>query len=44
MGEGLSWRAGERTRTETALDDWVGKRAGAGRAAPRSFPRSNRFG
>ena len=44
MGEGLSWRAGERTRTETALDDWVGKRAGAGRAAPRGFPRSNRFG
>ncbi len=44
MKDGLSWRAGERTRTETALDAWIGRRAGAGRAAPRGFPRSNRFG
>ncbi|WP_300033780.1 DNA topoisomerase IV subunit A [uncultured Roseobacter sp.] len=42
--EGLSWLdpAG-RTRTETALDEWSGKRAGAGRMAPRGFPRDNRF-
>ncbi len=41
---GLSWRdpAG-RTRTETDLADWLGKRAGAGRMAPRGFPRDNRF-
>ncbi len=41
---GLSWLdpAG-RTRTETELRDWLGKRAGAGRMAPRGFPRDNRF-
>ena len=44
LAEGLSWRdpAG-RTRTETELAEWVGKRAGAGRMAPRGFPRDNRF-
>ncbi len=44
MEQGLKWRAGERTRTETALDGWIGKRAGAGRIVPRGFPRSIRFG
>ncbi|MDG1472806.1 MAG: DNA topoisomerase IV subunit A [Ascidiaceihabitans sp.] len=41
---GLSWLdpAG-RTRTETALDEWTGKRAGNGRMAPRGFPRDNKF-
>jgi topoisomerase-4 subunit A len=41
---GLSWLdpAG-RTRTETALDEWTGKRAGTGRMAPRGFPRDNKF-
>lgn len=41
---GLSWKdpAG-RTRTETDLTDWMGKRASAGRMAPRGFPRDNRF-
>jgi topoisomerase-4 subunit A len=44
LGEGLSWHdpAG-RTRTETALDEWIGKRAGTGRMAPRGFPRDNTF-
>ncbi|MEO9685225.1 MAG: DNA topoisomerase IV subunit A [Tateyamaria sp.] len=42
--EGLSWSdpAG-RTRTETELAEWQGKRAGAGRMAPRGFPRDNKF-
>ncbi|MEP3917929.1 DNA topoisomerase IV subunit A [Ascidiaceihabitans sp.] len=42
--EGLSWLdpAG-RTRTETDLGEWAGKRASAGRMAPRGFPRDNRF-
>ncbi len=42
--DGLSWHdpAG-RTRTETALGEWTAKRAGAGRMAPRGFPRNNRF-
>ena len=41
---GLSWRTGERTRTETNLKTWWGKRAQAGRPPPAGFPRSNRFG
>ena len=45
LAEGLSWLdpAG-RTRTETDLEEWIGKRASAGRMAPRGFPRDNRFG
>lgn len=44
LAEGLSWLdpAG-RTRTETALEEWIGKRASAGRMAPRGFPRDNKF-
>jgi topoisomerase-4 subunit A len=30
-------------RTETEIREWIGKRAQAGRMAPRGFPRSNRF-
>jgi topoisomerase-4 subunit A len=42
--DGLSWLdpAG-RTRTETELGEWTGKRASAGRMAPRGFPRDNKF-
>ena len=41
---GLSWLdpAG-RTRTETNLEEWTGKRATAGRMAPRGFPRNKKF-
>lgn len=44
LADGLSWRdpAG-RTRTEADLTEWRGKRASAGRMAPRGFPRDNRF-
>ena len=44
LAEGLSWLdpAG-RTRTETELTEWIGKRATAGRMAPRGFPRDNKF-
>lgn len=44
LAEGLSWLdpAG-RTRTETELAEWIGKRASAGRMAPRGFPRDNKF-
>jgi topoisomerase-4 subunit A len=44
LAEGLSWPSGDRMRTETKLDDWIGKRAQAGRIVPRGFPRNNRFG
>ena len=43
LAGGLSWRMGERTRTETDLKPWLGKRAQAGRLPPRGFPRVNRF-
>jgi topoisomerase-4 subunit A len=44
LKQGLSWKSGERERTETDLRPWIGKRAQAGRLAPKGFPRSNRFG
>ena len=44
LAEGLTWRLGDKTRTETALQDWVGQRAQAGRLPPRGFPSSNKFG
>ncbi len=44
LADGLSWLdpAG-RTRTELELAEWTGKRASAGRMAPRGFPRNNKF-
>ena len=44
LADGLSWKdpAG-RTRSETDLGEWLGKRASAGRMAPRGFPRDNKF-
>ena len=43
LSDGLSWRSGERTRTQSDLKPWLGKRAQAGRIVPRGFPRSNQF-
>ena len=42
--DGLTWLdpAG-RTRTQSELNEWIGKRASAGRMAPRGFPRDNKF-
>jgi topoisomerase-4 subunit A len=44
LEEGLAWKdpAG-RTRTVTELEEWIGKRATAGRMAPRGFPQNNQF-
>jgi topoisomerase IV subunit A len=44
LKEGLTWKSGERTRTETDLRSWVGQRAQAGRLPPRGFPVNNKFG
>jgi len=44
LTDGISWRQGERTRTETDLRPWLGARAAAGRMAPNGFPKSNKFG
>ncbi|MGE0668015.1 MAG: DNA topoisomerase IV subunit A [Sphingomonadales bacterium] len=41
---GLSWAAGDRTRTETNLMDWTGNRAQAGRMVPRGFASTGKFG
>ena len=41
---GLSWKTGGgRTRTETEMSNWLGKRAGAGKTPPTGFPRPARF-
>jgi topoisomerase-4 subunit A len=44
LAEGLSWKLGEKTRTETALRDWLGERGQTGRMPPSGFPKSGRFG
>jgi topoisomerase IV subunit A len=41
--EGLSWKTGGKTRTETDLMAWEGKRAQAGRLPPKGFSRTNKF-
>jgi len=46
LADGLSWQmGGGKTRTvpEAELEDYQGKRASAGRMAPRGFPRDNKF-
>ncbi|QIE41294.1 DNA topoisomerase IV subunit A [Rhodobacteraceae bacterium SC52] len=44
LADGLSWLdpAG-RKRVQSDLTEWIGKRAGTGRMAPRGFPRDNHF-
>jgi topoisomerase-4 subunit A len=44
LADGLSWKSGERNRTETNLRDWLGARAQTGRQPPVGFPRNGRFG
>ncbi|MHA1113430.1 MAG: DNA topoisomerase IV subunit A, partial [Alphaproteobacteria bacterium] len=40
--DGLRWTSGARTHTRMELDDWIGKRAQAGRKPPAGFPSVNR--
>jgi topoisomerase-4 subunit A len=44
LADGLTWKLGDRTRTETELRDWMGERAQAGRLPPAGFPKSGKFG
>ena len=44
LAEGLTWKLGDKIRTETNLRDWLGERAQAGRMPPNGFPKSNQFG
>ncbi len=43
LAEGLTWRLGDKTRTEHDLRPWLGERAQAGRLPPNGFPKSGRF-
>ena len=44
LDEGLSWKWGDsRTRTQSDLLAWRGKRGQAGRLAPQGFPRDDKF-
>ena len=43
LDAGLTWQMGERTRTETDLLAWQGRRGSAGRMPPTGFPRPARF-
>ena len=43
LKDGLSWTSGGKTRTVTALKEWIGNRADVGRMPPEGFPRSNKF-
>ena len=44
LAEGLTWRLGERVRTETNLREWLGARGQTGRMPPSGFPRTPGFG
>ncbi len=44
LAEGLTWKYGERVRTETRLTEWLGERAGVGRMVPTGFPKNGKFG
>ena len=44
LADGLTWRLGEKTRTETALRDWIGDRGQTGRMPPNGFPKTGKFG
>ncbi len=41
---GLAWRSGEQIRTFKEWEAYRGRRGGAGRMAPRGFPKDHRFG
>jgi topoisomerase-4 subunit A len=44
LADGLTWRLGERVRTETDLRTWMGERGSAGKQAPNGFPKVPKFG
>jgi topoisomerase-4 subunit A len=44
LADGLTWKLGDRIRTETDLRPWLGERGTAGRLPPNGFPRTPRFG
>ncbi len=41
--DGLTWRLGDKTRTEPKLTEWLGERGGAGKMVPSGFPKTGKF-
>ncbi|MEA2772503.1 MAG: topoisomerase subunit [Acetobacteraceae bacterium] len=44
LTDGLTWKLGDRVRTETDLRPWLAERGTAGRLPPNGFPRTPKFG
>jgi len=44
LAEGLSWKTGEKIRTETKLLVWQADRGSQGKMLPNGFPKSGKFG
>ena len=43
LADGLTWKLGERMRTETDLRPWLGERGSSGRLPPNGFPKGPKF-
>ncbi len=41
--DGLTWRLGDKTRTEPKLTEWLGERGTAGKMVPSGFPKTGKF-
>ncbi|HQT78492.1 MAG: DNA topoisomerase IV subunit A [Rhodospirillales bacterium 20-64-7] len=44
LADGLTWRLGDRIRTETDLRTWLAERGSSGHMPPNGFPRTPKFG
>jgi topoisomerase-4 subunit A len=44
LADGLTWKLGDRVRTEADLRPWLAERGTAGRLPPNGFPRPPKFG
>jgi topoisomerase-4 subunit A len=44
LADGLTWKLGDRIRTETDLRPWLAERGTAGRLPPNGFPKTPKFG
>ena len=44
LADGLTWKLGDRLRTETDLRSWLAERGTSGRLPPNGFPKTPRFG
>ena len=44
LADGLTWKLGDRVRTEIDLRAWLGERGTAGRLPPNGFPKAPSFG